>query len=95
MNAVMRSTAMNEDLLQFGLKAFVTMFVVVDPVGVAPMFVALTRGSNTVERRTTLLRAIVIAFAVTLFFLLADDMSCSIWESRCTPSRSAVGFCSL
>ena len=33
---------MDDDLLQFGLKAFVTLIVVVDPLGVAPSFVALT-----------------------------------------------------
>lgn len=32
---------MDEGLLQFGLRAFVTLFVVVDPLSVAPMFVGL------------------------------------------------------
>jgi small neutral amino acid transporter SnatA (MarC family) len=31
---------MDEVLLQFVLKAFVTLFVAVDPLGVAPSFVA-------------------------------------------------------
>jgi multiple antibiotic resistance protein len=61
---------MDQDLLQFGLKAFVTLFVVVDPLGVAPSFVALTSELGTVERRRTLGRALIIAFGVTVFFLL-------------------------
>jgi MarC family membrane protein len=61
---------MNEDLLQFGLKAFVTLIVVVDPLGVAPSFVALTSELGNVEKRKTLGRSLVIAFAVTLFFLV-------------------------
>ena len=57
-------------MLQFALKAFVTLIVVVDPLGVAPNFVALTGEFGTVERNRTLRRALVVAFGVTLFFLL-------------------------
>jgi multiple antibiotic resistance protein len=61
---------MDEGLLQFTLRAFVTLFVVVDPLGVAPNFVALTSGFQPTERNQTLQRAVIIAFGVTLFFLL-------------------------
>jgi multiple antibiotic resistance protein len=61
---------MDDSLLQFALRAFVTLFVVVDPLGVAPSFVALTGGYGTMERSRTLRRAVVIAFGVTLFFLV-------------------------
>jgi multiple antibiotic resistance protein len=43
--------------------------VVVDPLGVAPIFVALTSNFDATERNQTLRRAL-IAFGVTLFFLL-------------------------
>jgi multiple antibiotic resistance protein len=62
------------DLLQFGLTAFVTLLVVVDPVGVAPIFVAVTRELEPGARRDTLLRAIGIALAVTLFFLFGGRL---------------------
>jgi multiple antibiotic resistance protein len=62
---------MDEDLLQFSLKAFVTLVVVVDPLGVTPSFVALTSELGRVEKRKTLGRALLIASGVTLFFLLA------------------------
>jgi multiple antibiotic resistance protein len=61
---------MDENLWQFALKAFVTLTVVVDPLGVAPNFVALTSDFSAVERKQTLRRALIVAFAVTLFFLL-------------------------
>jgi multiple antibiotic resistance protein len=61
---------MDESLLQFALKTFVTLIVVVDPLGVAPIFVALTSKFNATERNQTLRRALIIAFGVTLFFLL-------------------------
>ena len=61
---------MDEDLLQFALKAFVTLIVVVDPLGVAPNFVALTSELDAIERNRTLRRALIVAFSVTLFFLV-------------------------
>ena len=61
---------MDEGLLQFALKAFITLVVVVDPLGVAPNFVALTSELETIERNRTLRRALIVAFGVTLFFLI-------------------------
>lgn len=61
---------MDEELLQFGLRAFATLFVVVDPLGVAPMFVGLTGELDDAPRRKILARAILIALSVTMFFLL-------------------------
>jgi multiple antibiotic resistance protein len=62
---------MDPGLLQFGITAFVTLLVVVDPIGVAPLFVAVTQNASAAERRTTLARAVLIAFLVTIFFLAA------------------------
>jgi multiple antibiotic resistance protein len=59
-----------QDLLQFALTAFVMLIVVVNPVAVAPVFVAVTRGMGAAERRSVLNRAVVIAFGVAFFFLL-------------------------
>lgn len=61
---------MDQEILRFGLAAFVTLLVVVDPPGVVPIFVALTE--NEPERRSAILtRAVLIAFGVALFFLVA------------------------
>ena len=55
------------------LSAFVTLFVVVDPIGLAPLFVALTQGAPRAERRAIGLRACVIGAGVlTLFGLLGE-----------------------
>jgi multiple antibiotic resistance protein len=61
---------MDEGLWQFALRAFVTLVVVVDPLGVAPNFVALTREFTSLERKHTLRRALIVAGGVTVFFLL-------------------------
>jgi multiple antibiotic resistance protein len=62
---------MNEPFANFGLTAFVTLMVVVDPFGVVPIYVSLTREASAGERRAILFRAVLIAFGVAIFFLLA------------------------
>lgn len=62
---------MDQDILRFGLAAFVTLLVVVDPPGVVPIFVALTKEETHSRRRAILTRAVFIAFGVALFFLVA------------------------
>ena len=62
---------MDQDFFKFGLAAFVTILVVVDPPGVVPIFVALTKDEEPRRRRAILIRAVLIAFGVALFFLIA------------------------
>ena len=62
---------MDQDVLRFGLAAFVTLLVVVDPPGVVPIFVALTKDETNTRRRAILTRAVLIAFGVAIFFLVA------------------------
>src|SRR6476659_2239711 len=62
---------MDVTVWRFGLAAFITLLVVVDPPGVVPIFVGLTKSETPTRRRKVLTRAVVIAFGVALFFLLA------------------------
>ncbi len=55
------------------ITAFVTLFVIVDPVGLAPLFVALTQGMDPQHRRAIAVRSILIgAGLLTLFGLLGE-----------------------
>ena len=55
------------------LSAFVTLFVIVDPIGLAPLFVAVTPGASDAHRRAVGLRACAVAVGVlTLFGLLGE-----------------------
>ena len=51
------------------ISAFVTLFVVIDPVGLAPLFIALTRGMDPARRRRVGWRAIAIAAASRVLML--------------------------
>lgn len=68
---------MDQSLLQFTITAFVMLIVVINPVAVAPVFVAVTNGMAAGERRSVLNRALLIAFGVALFFLLAGRVMLS------------------
>ncbi len=55
--------------------AFVTLFVIIDPVAVAPIFVALTQGMAAAERRAAAIRACAVAAAVlTVFGLFGETI---------------------
>lgn len=57
----------------FLITAFATLFVVIDPPGLIPMFIALTPGMSAERRRVIGLRACVIAIGIlTLFGLLGE-----------------------
>jgi len=60
-------------MIEVAISAFVTMFVIVDPIGLAPLFVALTRGRSQAERRRIGLRASLIALGLLTLFGLAGE----------------------
>ncbi|AJE47369.1 MarC family protein [Celeribacter indicus] len=53
--------------------AFLTLFVIIDPIGLAPLFIALTQGATPAHRRAVGLRAVLIAFAILTAFGLFGD----------------------
>jgi multiple antibiotic resistance protein len=48
--------------------AFATLFVVIDPIGLAPIFVALTQGVEPKKRKAIGMRACMIAFVILALF---------------------------
>ncbi|WP_116084159.1 MarC family protein [Tropicimonas sp. IMCC34011] len=59
--------------LTFFISAFVTLFVVIDPIGMAPVFVALTQGQSAARRRAIAVRACVLAFLILALFGVAGE----------------------
>ena len=58
---------------QFLITAFLTLFVVIDPIGLAPLFVALTKGMPKPQRRAISIRACLTAAGILLLFGLFGD----------------------
>jgi multiple antibiotic resistance protein len=64
---------MSSPLIETAIYAFVTFFVVLDPVGMGPIFIALTRGETAEFRRQMAIRGTVIAAIILLTFAFAGD----------------------
>jgi multiple antibiotic resistance protein len=52
----------------FLVTSFVTLFVIIDPIGLMPIFIALTPGATQAERRSIALRACFIALGILSLF---------------------------
>jgi len=59
--------------LSYFITPFVTLFVVIDPIGLAPMFMTLTKGADQTHRRAVALRACVTAAILLLVFGLFGE----------------------
>lgn len=76
----------------FLITAFATLFVVIDPVGLAPLFVALTQGMDARERRAIGLRACVVAFGILALFGLFGEAVLGFVGIRMPAFRIAGGI---
>ncbi|MGE0499744.1 MAG: MarC family protein [Rhizobiaceae bacterium] len=72
--------------------AFVTILVTIDPPGLAPLFLALTRGMNRSERRQVGLRGSIIGFLILALFALAGASILSVFGITLPAFRVAGGF---
>ncbi|ABQ69225.1 multiple antibiotic resistance (MarC)-related protein [Rhizorhabdus wittichii RW1] len=55
------------------LSAFVTLFVVIDPPGCAPIFAGLTRDAPAAQRRSMAIRSTLIATVLLFLFALVGE----------------------
>ena len=54
--------------LEIATTAFVTLFVIIDPIGLTPLFVSLTSGMTTRQRRGVALRALITGAVILAIF---------------------------
>ena len=72
--------------------AFVTILVTIDPLALAPIFLAITQGMNRDERRQVSLRATIIGFSVMALFAIAGASILSVFGITLPAFRVAGGF---
>ena len=76
----------------FLITSFVTLFVVVDPIGVAPMFVAITQGMSQKKRRSIALRSVAVGGAVLFLFAVFGESALSFVGISMPAFRVAGGI---
>ena len=60
--------------MQTAFHEFVTLWVVIDPIGTVPVFIAVTAAMQAGERRKTALQATAISAGVLVFFLIFGQL---------------------
>ena len=61
-------------MLDFATHAFILLFVVIDPVGLAPMFIALTGGESGANRNRMAVKGVMIAGIILVFFTISGTL---------------------
>jgi multiple antibiotic resistance protein len=74
------------------VSAFVTLFVTIDPPGLAPLFLGVTAGMGRAERGQIALRATLIALAVLTLFAVAGTAILSVFGITLHAFRIAGGL---
>ncbi len=74
------------------ITAFVALFVIIDPIGLAPIFVALTIGLSPQVRRQVALRAVVISAVILIVFALSGQAVLSFLGISLPAFRIAGGL---
>lgn len=72
--------------------AFVTLLVTIDPPGLAPLFLGLTRGMNRAERNQVAIRSTIIAFLVLTLFAVAGTVILTAFGITLPAFRVAGGL---
>ncbi|MGH8291904.1 MAG: MarC family protein [Gammaproteobacteria bacterium] len=60
-------------MLEQYISMFISLFVVIDPIGLAPMFGAITRGGGQLHRRRMAIKGTILATAILLVFAASGD----------------------
>ena len=79
-------------MIDFFINAFATLFVTIDPVGLAPMFLAVTAGMSQSDRRKVAIRATLTAAGILLIFYAAGQSVLTVLGISVSAFRVAGGL---
>ena len=60
-------------MIELFTSAFITLLVIIDPPGCAPIFASLTSGTDAAHRRKMAIRSSVVAWCILIFFALLGE----------------------
>jgi len=60
-------------MIELFTTAFVTLAVIIDPPGCAPIFASLTSGTDAAHRRRMAIRSTIVAWSILMFFALLGE----------------------
>jgi multiple antibiotic resistance protein len=60
-------------MIELFTTAFITLAVIIDPPGCAPIFASLTAGTGVAHRRMMAIRSSVVAWCIVIFFALLGE----------------------
>lgn len=79
-------------MTDFIINAFATLFVTIDPVGLAPMFLAITSGMSSPDRRRVAVRATITAAVILMVFFVAGQSVLNVLGISVSAFRVAGGI---
>ena len=79
-------------MIELFTSAFLTLLVIVDPPGCAPIFASLTAGTDQKHRRAMAIRSCLVAWGILLFFALLGESLLSHMGISLSAFRLAGGI---
>jgi len=79
-------------MVDYFINAFATLFVTIDPVGLAPMFLAVTAGMSQADRRKVAIRATLTAAGILLIFYASGQTVLNVLGISVSAFRVAGGI---
>lgn len=83
------------ELFQFSLLALSAIFVIVDPIGVVPLFLALTPGASAEKQRIIARRACLVAWGILIGFSVGGTLLLELFGITLSAFKVAGGLLML
>jgi multiple antibiotic resistance protein len=83
---------MHQSLPAFVIQCFITLLVVLDPIGMAPMFAAITRGESESDRHSMAKRGVLIAGIILVLFAIGGESFLDLLGTGIPAFRIAGGI---
>ncbi len=80
------------DILSFAILSFTSLFTIIDPIAVAPVFVSITARYERSARRQAALKACGVAFLILVFFAAGGSLIFKTFGITINALRIAGGF---